>query len=66
VGTAPTTSTGTNHGTWAPSTSTWTAGTATGSTPASVSTATVHQPITMPVPASVTGGTASGLAVIAQ
>jgi len=66
VGTVPTTRIGTTHETCAPSTVTWTAGVTTGSTCTRPSSPTVAAPMTMPEPASVTGGTASGLAVTAQ
>lgn len=62
----PTTSTGTTQDRCAPSTTTCTAGVTSGSTPVTPSAATVAAPITIPEPANVTGGTASGLAVIAQ
>lgn len=66
VATVPTTSTGTSHDMCVPCTTTWTAGMASGSTPATPSSPTAAAPITIPAPASVTGGTASGLAVSAQ
>lgn len=66
VATVPTTSTGTSHDRWAPSTTTCTAGIATGSTPATPSRPTATAPMTIPAPARVTGGTVSGLAVSAQ
>ncbi len=62
----PTTSTGTSHDRCAPSTTTCTAGIANGSSPVRPRSPTVAAPITMPAPASVTGGTASGLAATAQ
>jgi len=66
VATVPTTSTGTSHDRWAPSTVTRTAGMASGSTPTRPSSPTVAAPTSMPAPARVTGGTASGRAVSAQ
>lgn len=66
VGTVPTSSAGTSHDRCLPSTTTCVAGIANGSTPAMPSSPTVAAPMTIPAPASVTGGTASGRAVTAQ
>ena len=66
VGTAPTTSSGTNHSTCAPSIVTCTRGAATGRIPTSATSVTVSAPTSIAEPARLTGGRAMGRAVSAK